>query len=265
MKKSLLVLASLTFSFNLFADFSPTIIGGENAIINKDFSRNNQERLHRGHNEIVLTFDDGPTPNVTNKVLDILKNHNIKATFFVIAEKVKESPALTKRIVDEGHIIANHSLSHHALKDLGFFSWRKTVRKEVLDAHTILAPYMTNSKNFFYRAPEGAGEEKYAGLLNQSEIGKQYIGPVLWDIGGSVREENGQYLEAADWACWSRKISIDDCLSGYLNEAKRNRGGVVLMHDLKIQSAEMLRKLIPNLIDAGFTFKNLDDVNFENR
>jgi peptidoglycan/xylan/chitin deacetylase (PgdA/CDA1 family) len=265
MKKSLLLLATLSLSLNSFADFSSTIIGSESPIVNKDFSRNNQERLHRGLNEIVLTFDDGPTPNVTNKVLDVLKEYNIKATFFVIAEKVQESPVLSKRIVDEGHIVANHSLSHHALKDLGFFSWKKTVKKEILDAHTILAPYMTNSKNFFYRAPEGAWEEKYAGLLNQSEIGKQYIGPVLWDIGGSVKVENGQYVEAADWACWSRKISIDDCLSGYVNEAKKTKGGVVLMHDLRIQSAEMLKKLIPSLLESGFTFKNLDDVNFDNR
>lgn len=263
MMKSTLLLAILLTATSSYADFSTTLIGSDINPLDKDFSKNNMERLHRGHKEIVLTFDDGPTPGVTNKILDTLKLHNVKATFFVIAEKAQTSPALMNRILEEGHIVANHSLTHHALKDLSFFSWKKTVKKEILDAHTIIAPYMKNSQRFFYRAPEGAWDTKYAGLLNQSEIGKQYIGPVLWDIGGSVKEENGQYVEAADWACWSKKISIEDCMSGYLYEAKQTKGGVVLMHDLKNQSAEMLTKLIPALEDAGFTFKNLDDVNFD--
>ncbi|NOT78846.1 MAG: polysaccharide deacetylase family protein [Bacteriovoracaceae bacterium] len=260
--KTLTLAALLLLSTKSFADFSEKIIGDESKIQDKDFSKNNMERLHRGHNEIVLTFDDGPTPGVTDKILDTLKENNVKATFFVIAEKAKDQPELMKRILNEGHIVANHSLSHHALKDLSFFSWKKTVKKEVLDAHEILAPYMTNSKNFFYRAPEGAWDGKYAGVLNQSEIGKQYIGPVLWDIGGAVEFKDGQYLQAADWACWSKKITVDECLSGYLYEAKKVKGGVVLMHDLRTQSAEMLAKFIPALEASGFTFKNLDDVNW---
>jgi peptidoglycan/xylan/chitin deacetylase (PgdA/CDA1 family) len=263
MKKTLLLLATLTLTSNAFADFSSTIIGSESSIINKDFSRNSEERIHRGTNEIIFTFDDGPTPGVTNLVLDVLKEHNIKATFFVIAEKVIAAPALSKRIIDEGHIIANHSLTHKVLRDLSFFSWKKTVKKEIIDAHEILAPYMKGSKNYFYRAPEGAWDAKYASFLNQSEVGKHYIGPVLWDIGGSIKFENGQYQEAADWACWSKKISVEDCASGYVNEAKRTKGGVVLMHDLRSKSVEMLRILIPQLIEAGFTFKNLDDANFD--
>lgn len=261
--KTTLLATLLLLSANSYADFSSNILGEELAALDKAFTQNNQERIHRGYNEIILTFDDGPTPGVTNKVLDVLKEKNVKATFFVIAEKAKESPALMQRILNEGHIVANHSLSHHALKDLGFFSWKKVVKREVLDAHTILAPYMANGKNFYYRAPEGAWDDKYAGLLNQSDVGRRYIGPVLWDIGGSVRVENGQYVEAADWACWSKKISVDNCMSGYLYEAKKNKGGVVLMHDLRTQSAEMLAKFIPALEDAGFTFKTLDDVNWK--
>lgn len=229
----------------------------------KDFSRGSLERIHRGHNEIILTFDDGPTPGVTNKVLDVLKMYNVKAAFFVIGKNAQKHPDLMKRIVDEGHIVANHSMTHTALRDLSFFTWKKKVRSEVYEAHTVLAPYMTNSNHFYFRAPEGAWDPKYAAYLNEDVLGKDYIGPVLWDIGGEIEVVDGQYRQAADWACWSRKISVDDCLSGYLYEAKKYKGGVVLLHDLRIQSVQMLEKLIPALGDQNFTFRTLDDVQWK--
>ena len=62
--------------------------------------------------ELFLTFDDGPTPEVTAWVLDILKEYDAKATFFCIGKNVKKYPALFKRILDEGHSVGNHSFSH---------------------------------------------------------------------------------------------------------------------------------------------------------
>lgn len=254
-------------SFFAHGEMSSTLLGVDKKKIvtdlDKNFTNRNQERLHRGKNEIILTFDDGPTPNVTNKILDTLKEKNIKATFFVIAQKAKEHPALMDRILNEGHIVANHSFSHRALKDLGFFSWKKTLTKEIFEAHSIIAPYMANAKHFYYRAPEGAWDSKYADFINREEIGREYIGPILWDIGGEIEVVNGQYLQAADWACWSKKISIPDCLSGYMYEAKKLKGGVVLMHDLKIQSAEMLNGLISSLENEGFIFKTMDDIDWK--
>lgn len=232
-------------------------------IEDKDFSRGSLEDIHQGHNEIILTFDDGPTPGVTDKVLDVLKEHDIKAAFFVVGRNVVAYPALMKRIVDEGHIVANHSMTHTPLKDLSFFSWKKKVKAEVLDAHQVLKPYLTNNKHFYFRAPEGAWDGKYAAFLNQDILGKDYIGPVLWDIGGEVEVVNGQYRQAADWACWSRKISIDDCMAGYIYESKKKKGGVVLMHDLRLQSVQMLARFIPALIEEGFSFRTLDDVNWK--
>jgi len=235
-----------------------------NAIGDKDFSKGSLERIHRGHKEIVLTFDDGPTPGVTDKMLDVLKKYNVKAAFFVVGANVKAHPSLMKRMVEEGHIVANHSMTHTALKDLSIFTWKKKVRAEVYDAHAVMGTYMTNSRHFYFRAPEGAWDPKYANYLNEDVLGKDYIGPVLWDIGGEVEVVDGQYRQAADWACWSRKISVDDCLSGYLYEARKYKGGVVLMHDLRIQSVQMLEKLIPALEDENFTFRTLDDVTWKN-
>lgn len=259
--KTALLASLLVLSANAFADFSNTIIEDKTSSIDKDFSLKNMERLHRDRKEIVLTFDDGPTPGVTEKVLDVLKNNNIKATFFVIASKAQAAPHLMQRILDEGHIVANHSLNHKSLRDLSFFSWKKTVRAEVVGAHQILAPYMANSNKFFYRAPEGAWDTKYASLLNEEyAVARDYVGPILWDIGGAVVKNGATYTEAADWACWSKKMTVDECLSGYVNESIRKKGGVVLMHDLRGLSAQLLEKYIPKMVEAGMTFKNLDEI-----
>lgn len=263
--KTTLLAALFLMSASAFADFSQTILGAESQSTDKAFNNYNQERLHAGTKEIILTFDDGPTPGVTDRVLDTLRDNGIKGTFFVVAKNAQAYPALMRRILEEGHLVANHSLSHKNLTDTSFFSWKKTVKSEVLVAHDILAPYM-NGQNFYYRAAGGAWESKFAGYLNQTSVGQQYKGPVLWDIGGAVVTNSmGQYTQAADWACWSKKMSIDDCLSGYLYEARAKNGGVVLMHDLRSQSADLLLKLIPALQLDGFSFKTLDDVDWANR
>ena len=264
MKKTLLA-AMLLITTNVFADFSETIIGLENETQDKAFYNTNQQSLHSGTNEIILTFDDGPTPGVTNKVLDILKDHGVKGTFFVVAKNAQMYPDLMKRIHREGHIVANHSLSHKPLRDTTSSNWKKNLYNEIFGAHEILAPYMTG-KHFYFRAPEGAWDKKYAGFLNSTGTGLKYIGPIFWDIGGDVAKNNkGQYLRAADWACWSKKISVDNCLAGYLYEARSKRGGVVLMHDIRQKSAEMLQRFIPSLKQNGFTFTTLDDVDWANR
>ena len=252
MKNFILFLLCLYFS-NLYAY----------GVIDKDFSNNNIGNIHEGHNEIILTFDDGPTRGVTNLILDILQDYNIKATFFVIGKNVKANPELMNRILTEGHIVGNHSMTHTALKKLDPIFWDKKVKSEVLDAHEVIFPYMGNNNQFFFRAPEAAWAQKYASFLNLDPIGRKYIGPILWDIGGEIEYRNGKYLQAADWACWSKKISIKDCMSGYINEARRRKGGVVLMHDLRRQSVEMLAKMIPVLQDEGFIFTNLNDVSWK--
>ncbi|MDD4973822.1 MAG: polysaccharide deacetylase family protein [Bacteriovorax sp.] len=248
------VLLSILYQANAQIDFQ---------VVDKDFSKVNIGNIHTGHNEIIFSFDDGPVPGVTDKVLDILKEHNIKATFFVIGKNVLAHPELMKRIVDEGHIVGNHSMSHIPLKNLDSIAWKDIVKTEVMDAHKTIMPYLANNRHFFFRAPYSDWNKIFADFLNENEIGKQYIGPILWDIGGEMEIKDGKYLQSADWACWSKKISIDDCMSGYLYEAGKRKGGVVLMHDLRHQSAELLAKLIPELEDRGFSFSTMNDVDWK--
>lgn len=232
-------------------------------LIDKDFSQINIDPVHAGHNEIVLTFDDGPNPGITEKFLDILRDFGVKGTFFVIGKNAKKYPDLMNRIIAEGHVVGNHSMTHTPLRNLDPVLWKSVVKSEVMDAHDVLMPYMQNNRNYYFRAPQASWAKRYADFLNEDVIGKQYIGPVLWDIGGEIEIRNGKYVQAADWACWSKKISVDDCLSGYVYESVKKKGGVILMHDLRKQSIELLSKIIPELQDRGFSFTTLNDVQFK--
>lgn len=250
---------SLLFSMQAFAELGVgvgVLKGNENL---KEFSEQNKERILRKQHKIVLTFDDGPTPGVTNKVLDVLNKYNVKGTFFVIGNNVKEQPGLMKRMINEGHIIGNHSMSHPNLADLGFF-WRKKLKEEVLGAHELLTPYMTNNKRLYFRAPMGAWESKLADYLNKDDVGSRYIGPLLWDIGGEMKREGDKVTKAADWACWAQNWTVDDCLEGYVTETVKHDGGVILMHDLRSKSVELLDKYLAEMTARGFQFLTLDEI-----
>lgn len=70
------------------------------------------------NNKILLTFDDGPTESATQKILVVLKSYNIKAVFFCVGNNVKQHPELTKKIIEDGHTIANHTMNHKILTKL---------------------------------------------------------------------------------------------------------------------------------------------------
>ena len=124
---------------------------------------------------------------------------------------------------------------------------------------------INNSKHFFYRAPGGYWEERFAKLLNsEDQVSKNYIGPIHWDIGGKLEVSSGRLVKAADWECWSKRISVGECLSGYLIETRQAKGGVVLMHDLHPQTAQMLEKYI-SMLGSAFTFRTLDDLEWNNK
>ena len=101
--------------------------------------------------EIALTFDDGPDPDVTPKVLDILDEHRAKASFFVIAERAAAHPALVREIVKRGHSVENHSLRHSSC--FALFGWT-ALKQDVGTAQQIIERIAGRAPAFF-RAPMG--------------------------------------------------------------------------------------------------------------
>jgi peptidoglycan/xylan/chitin deacetylase (PgdA/CDA1 family) len=114
----------------------------------------NMLRLPQGaaaRNEIALTFDDGPDPDVTPKVLDILDTHQAKASFFVIGDKALAHPALIREIIGRGHSIENHSRRHSSV--FGFFAWN-ALKRDIGATQDIVAGITGHAPDFF-RAPMG--------------------------------------------------------------------------------------------------------------
>ena len=99
---------------------------------------------------IALTFDDGPDPSSTPKILELLERHNAKATFFLIGSKAAEFPEVVRRIADAGHDLGNHSYSHQNLTTLRFWA----VVREITDCNEALSR-VNKARCFYYRPPYG--------------------------------------------------------------------------------------------------------------
>ena len=117
-------------------------------------------------NEIWLTFDDGPTPEVTPWILSVLKKENVKATFFLVGQQIEEFPELVGAIIKEGHTIANHSYSHKN-------GWLTNKEKYLEDIENCQA-LMPNNKLF--RPPYGKITKAQIAVL------KEKYKIILWDV-----------------------------------------------------------------------------------
>lgn len=216
----------------------------------------------KGTKVLALTFDDGPNPETTPAILDILKAYNVKASFFVVARRAKNHREILRRIRDEGHVLANHSYNHSLLNQSMYLT-PANLFHEVADVHYVIKDFVQPYGRLYFRAPGGAWKAEHAARLNADPVMRNYIGPVYWDIGGELkRGPDGSVTAAADWACWSTKtgVSINTCLHGYLNETRSKRGGVVLLHDIHAGTVEMFRRMLPILIQEGYSFVTMDQI-----
>ncbi|MFM7078736.1 MAG: polysaccharide deacetylase family protein, partial [Bacteroidota bacterium] len=117
-------------------------------------------------NQVALTFDDGPVKGQTEKVLDILHNHGVKATFFCIGKRMQENPDLVKRIEREGHLVSNHSYTHHFLFDMFPF---KRMLAELMDTNQVILK-VTGKTNLYFRPPYGVTTPVLARAINRSGL-----------------------------------------------------------------------------------------------
>ncbi len=169
----------------------------------------------RKENAVYLTFDDGPIPAVTPWVLDELKKHNAKATFFCIGENVKKYPALFERIIAEGHAVGNHTHNH-------LNGWKTNTSTYV--ANTLLAEKVINSKLF--RPPYGKITSKQAKTLQQKGFKI-----VMWDV---ISYD------------YNTSISEEKCLQNVLKNIKP--GSIVVFHD-SLKAEKNLRYVLPKVLE----------------
>lgn len=232
----------------------------------KDFQNQNIEKFGlEGTKQVVLTFDDGPGPG-TEKILNLLKKYHIKATFFATGQNIKRRPELVRRIVNEGHILANHSYDHDKLFSKAYVNDRSLLIHEVIDTHKEIAKYTPNLNWYYFRAPYAGWANGHGDYLNQFPSAKKYIGPIKWNAGSFItKNAEGDFVDAADWECWSSKKypsfqNPSVCAKGYLNRIQIIRGGVVLMHDIHSKTADMVEIMLPQLIRQGYKFINMNQI-----
>ncbi len=196
---------------------------------------------HRNHqiakNVIALTFDDGPNKDYTPKVLTLLRKHNAKATFFCIGENVKNHPNILNKIINEGHLIGNHSYYHK--NSFGFLSTKKVI--EELEETKKIIKEKTNLSVQFFRPPFGVTNPNIAKAVKKLK---------LHTFGWSIRSLD---TIAKDPEKVFQKIVL-----------KIRKGDVLLMHDTSELSVIVLEKLLIYLdqnhiktitLDKLFNFK----------
>lgn len=194
-----------------------------------------------------LTFDDGPTLKATGKILDILKEEEIKATFFVVGKHVKEQPELVKRAYEEGHYIANHGYHHDNTKlyqsSESFISEVKNTDIEIGKAIGI-EDYCSH----VFRFPNGYMSSNY-------KAKKKEAAKLLLDM-------NYTYV---DWNCLNndsiKKYSNSELLKN-LKKSSKNKGTlVILMHDTSDvnDTPSILKDSIDYLKEQGYEFRNFYD------
>lgn len=254
---SLCAAAIITIAVIAFAAVLP---GGPVEPANAYFQKKNIYSSHLIHTHtLALTFDDGPSA-YTAQVLDELARYDVKATFFVLGSRASHHTDLLERMSREGHVIANHSLTHPKM------GRRYALHPEYLIAqiggtHDTIAPYLRPDQGLYFRAPYGIWRKVHAEYLNQDPVLRNYVGPIYWEIGGSIEYDGaGNVRSAADWDCWSRDWSTEQCQAGYLREIHAKNGGIVLMHDIRERSVWLLQSMLPKLIEQDFKFVTLDQV-----
>ena len=185
--------------------------------------------------KIALTFDDGPHPRYTERILDILERYDIKATFFVIGVNIQNYPEPFKKIVAAGHEIGNHSYSHSVCgakenSDI-IFDMQKC------DA---LVKEITGSKPTLYRPPCGIYDAK---IVNAAR--EEGYSVILWSV------------DTLDW-----KNTPPEEISGNVLESVKG-GDIILMHDYtsgKNTTCEALELMIPRLLEKGYEFVTVSEL-----
>lgn len=187
---------------------------------------------------IALTFDDGPHPIFTPKILDILKEYNVKATFFVLGKYVEMYPEIIKRQVEEGHEIGNHTFSHiNANKES-----EETVFKEFQKTEDSINNISIPATRIL-RPPYGILNKKIINYANKNDYAI-----VLWS----------QRQDPKDWSNpGAEKIS-----SIILSQTEN--GDVILLHDYvyfeESNTVEALKDIIPELKKRGYQFVTISEL-----
>lgn len=198
--------------------------------------------------QVYLTFDDGPSKKITPQILDILKQYDVKATFFLLGSRVELYPDLVKREFEEGHYIANHGYSH---KYSQIYQSKDTTFAEYVQCENAIKNVLGNPdyNSYLFRFPGGSSGGKYEEVKSQA------------------RELFNTYGVAyTNWNCLTgdaeNKKTKEECIQEMINTKNNQNSIILLMHDAndKQQTVDALPEIIQYFKNEGYTFKNFYEI-----
>ena len=194
---------------------------------------NTYTRIKTDQKVIAITFDDGPHPKNTPRLLKMLKERNIRATFYVVGDMISSYPQVLKQTAEEGHEIGNHTVTHATLSRLSTSS----LRKELANAHRQIVE-ITGIAPRTMRPPGGAIKSAQKDYM-MKEFGYPTI---LWSV------------DPEDW----KKPGVSVVASRLVKGA--SPGGILLVHDLHSSTVDAMPSALDQLLAQGYRFVTLTEL-----
>ena len=186
---------------------------------------------------IYLTFDAGYENGATGKILDVLKKHNAPGAFFLVGNYLEKNPDLVRRMVDEGHIVGNHTMHHH---DMSKLSDKAAFSKELTDLETLYREITGKEMPKYYRPPQGIYSQE--NLEMAKELGYK---TVFWSL--AYVDWNNDKQPTADYA-FSKLLP------------RTHTGAVVLLHSTSATNAEIMDELLTKWEEMGYRFASIEEL-----
>ena len=182
--------------------------------------------------EVVLTFDDGPMPETTPKVLEALKHECVRATFFLLGRNAEANPVLARRILAEGHTVGHHTYSHQILNRVPISVAEAEINRGIQeDDYAVYGQRRDQPATPFFRFPGFASTSHLLDVLARRGI--VVFGADVW---------------ASDW----NEMSPPTELRLVMDRIEATGGGIVLFHDTRAQTAAMLPGFLRELKRRGY-------------
>ena len=184
--------------------------------------------------KIYLTFDQGYEAGYTKEILKVLKENNVTATFFITAHYLNTQPELIKQMIEENHIVGNHTVKHKSMPDLS----NEEIKEEILTLHqTIYEKFQYEMK--YMRPPMGEYSER--SLITTNQLGYT---TVMWSFAYKDWEENNQP---------SQEEAIKKITENF------HPGEIMLLHGNSKTNANILPEIIKQAREQGYEFYSLDE------
>ena len=186
---------------------------------------------------IYLTFDLGYEAGYTQKILEVLKQNDVKAAFFITAHYLNTQPDLVKRMIDEGHIVGNHTVNHKSMPSCNL----ETIKNEVMNLHTAVYEKFGYEMKYI-RPPKGEYSERslaYCNSLNYQTV--------MWSFAYDDWDETKQGREE-----YGKKKILDNL----------HNGEIMLLHATSKDNSNILDEIIKDIKRQGYEFKKLDEFEY---